>query len=95
MTGDSTIRFIAPATGPVEHATPPEPALTADTFEVGSRVRREETRWRDSGEVIGVRTGERGDGPILTVRRWSDRALYDAPASELVPDPVVFPTRPF
>ncbi|MFI1576888.1 hypothetical protein [Embleya sp. NPDC020630] len=35
------------------------------------------------------------EGSILTVRRWSDRALYDAPASELVPDPVVFPTRPF
>ncbi|MFE3204045.1 hypothetical protein [Embleya sp. NPDC059237] len=93
MTGDSTIRFIAPANGPVEHAAPPQGAPAGPTFEVGSRVRRAETRRRDSGEVIGVRVTE--EGPILTVRRWSDRALYDAPASELVPDPVVFPTRPF
>ncbi|WP_439674599.1 hypothetical protein [Embleya sp. MST-111070] len=93
MTGDPTIRFITPADGPVEHAAPPQGAVAVPSFEVGSRVRRPETRWRDSGEVIGVRVAE--EGPILTVRRWSDRALYDAPVSELIADPVVFPTRPF
>lgn len=94
MAGDSTIRFTAPAGDPVE--PPPartgQPVSDAPTFALGARVRRGPTRWPDGGEVVGIRETEAG--LVHTVRRWSDKSLYDATAAELTPDPVMFPNRP-
>ncbi|WP_406287841.1 hypothetical protein [Embleya sp. NBC_00896] len=96
MEQDWTLRFTAPADGPagqtVAPATPHEQVSSAPVFAVGDCVRREQTRWRDGGKVIGMRITEVGH--LYTIRRWSDKALYDATTAELVPDPIMYPIRP-
>ncbi|WP_424638263.1 hypothetical protein [Embleya sp. AB8] len=94
-TGDQpTIRFTSPSDHVAELApaiVSPQLGVEGPEFVVGDPVRRRGTRWRDSGEIIGIRCIDAG--PLYTVRRWMDRSLYDATAAELFHDPDETPLR--
>ncbi|MGC0422494.1 hypothetical protein [Embleya sp. AB8] len=89
MNRDHTIRFTSPSDQPAQ-LTPavvsPQLGRVETDFAVGDTVRRTGTRWRDSGEIVGIRCTDAGD-VLHTVRRWSDRGMYDAMADELIHDP--------
>ncbi|WP_424639809.1 hypothetical protein [Embleya sp. AB8] len=95
MTEDrTTIRFTSSVDHPAElrpAVISPQLAGRQPEFAIGDPVRRHGTRWRDSGEIIGIRSTDAE--PIHTVRRWSDRSLYDATAAELIHDPDEIPLR--
>ncbi|MGC0414967.1 hypothetical protein ABIA38_000456 [Embleya sp. AB8] len=95
MATKGTVRFTAPAPAPIRPTarTPPrttargaEAPVVMPTFTTGDRVCRPRTGRRDSGPIVGLRTTEAG--LVFTIRRWCDRTLYDATATDLTPDPL-------
>ncbi|MGC0422634.1 hypothetical protein [Embleya sp. AB8] len=90
--GQPTIRFTSSSDCSVESAPvigSPQLSGKEREFAVGDEVRKTSTRWRDSGEIVGIRYIDAE--PLYTVRRWADRDLYDATADELVHDPDLTP----